>query len=160
VLCLHWQVDAIDYDARLEAYGCLRPDLWRQMRSVEALPLLHQCLADVRNADDLALRNAAAQALGRFIDAAAHLAAAQQEAAARGSDTAALAIVGAVAVPCALPSGHVIGASGDDPSKGSILPLVQRVLYRQLKRTLSSSDLAVRQVRVLPTAALLKFVCS
>ena len=31
------------------------------MRPAQALPLLHQCLADLRNDADLALRHAAAQ---------------------------------------------------------------------------------------------------
>lgn len=41
------------------------------MRATEALPLLHAALADVRNADDLAARAAASQALSRLIAAAA-----------------------------------------------------------------------------------------
>ena len=61
------QIDAMDYDRRLQAYGCLRAKAWAQMGPVQALPLLHQSLADMRRTDDLAIRSAAAQALGRLI---------------------------------------------------------------------------------------------
>ena len=60
----------MDYDRRLEAYSALKPEAWAAMAPVQALPLLHQSLADMRRPDDLAIRSAAAQALGRLIAAA------------------------------------------------------------------------------------------
>lgn len=59
----------MDYDRRLQAYGRLRAEAWGRMGPAQALPLLHQSLADVRRTDDLAIRSAAAQALGRLISA-------------------------------------------------------------------------------------------
>lgn len=135
-------MDAIDYDIRLAAYGRLRPELWRGMRGVEALPLLHQCMADLRNAEDLALRNAAVQALARFVDAAACVAASI-----KGGGHGAAAVAEQEAGRGArLLSISRKGAASEDMREGTILPLVQRVLYSQLKRTLASSDLSVRQV--------------
>lgn len=64
------QVDAMDYDRRLQAYSALKPEAWAAMAPVQALPLLHQSLSDMRRPDDLAIRSAAAQALGRLIAAA------------------------------------------------------------------------------------------
>ena len=46
---------------RMSAYQRLLPAAWAGMARWQALPLLHHCLADLRNADDLALRHAAAQ---------------------------------------------------------------------------------------------------
>ena len=63
------QIDAMDYDRRLQAYGRLRAEAWGRMGPVQALPLLHQSLADMRRTDDLAIRSAAAQSLGRLISA-------------------------------------------------------------------------------------------
>ena len=60
----------MDYDRRLQAYSSLRAEPWAGMGSTQALPLLHQSLADMRRTDDLAIRSAAAQALGRLITAA------------------------------------------------------------------------------------------
>ena len=59
----------MDYDRRLQAYSRLQADAWAQMGPVQALPLLHHSLADMRRTDDLAIRSAAAQALGRLIAA-------------------------------------------------------------------------------------------
>lgn len=59
----------MDYDRRLQAYSRLQADAWAQMGLAQALPLLHHCLADMRRTDDLAIRSAAAQALGRLIAA-------------------------------------------------------------------------------------------
>ena len=55
------QLDEADYDARMGAYQRLLPAVWAGMARWQALPLLHHVLADLRNADDLALRHAAAQ---------------------------------------------------------------------------------------------------
>ena len=60
----------MDYDRRLQAYSALKPEAWAAMAPVQALPLLHQSLSDMRRPDDLAIRSAAAQALGRLIAAA------------------------------------------------------------------------------------------
>ena len=56
-------MEALDYDARLGAYSRLLPGTWAGMAPVQALPLLHACLHDLRNGDDLALRHAASQVL-------------------------------------------------------------------------------------------------
>ena len=61
------QVDALDYDVRMRAYARLLPEAWAAMAPVQALPLLHACLADLRNADDLALRHAASQVPRGFL---------------------------------------------------------------------------------------------
>ncbi len=63
------QIDAMDYDKRLQAYSSLKAEAWARMIPVQALPLLHQSVSDMRRTDDLAIRSAAAQALGRFITA-------------------------------------------------------------------------------------------
>ena len=54
-------MDEVDYDVRMVAYQQLLPGAWAAMERWQALPLLHQALADLRDADDLALRHAAAQ---------------------------------------------------------------------------------------------------
>ena len=59
--CSLLQLDEPDYDARMGAYQRLLPAAWAGMARWQALPLLHHSLADLRNADDLALRHAAAQ---------------------------------------------------------------------------------------------------
>ena len=59
VRCL--QIDEADYDARLTAYQQLQPGLWAQLPPWQGAPLAHAALADLRNADDIALRHAAAQ---------------------------------------------------------------------------------------------------
>lgn len=57
----HLQMDEVDYDVRMVAYQQLLPEAWATMARWKALPLLYQSLADLRDADDLALRHAAAQ---------------------------------------------------------------------------------------------------
>lgn len=69
----------MNYDRRLQAYHRLRAYAWAAMRPVQALPLLHQSLSDVRRTDDLAIRSAAAQALGRLISAASSAATSAQQ---------------------------------------------------------------------------------
>ena len=64
-------MDEPDYDARLGAYSELTEAMWAALGPVRALPLLHQCLADLRRAEDLALRHGASQALSRLVAAAA-----------------------------------------------------------------------------------------
>lgn len=56
-------MDALDYDARLTAYSRLLPGAWAGMAPVQALPLLHAALHDLRNGNELALRHAASQVL-------------------------------------------------------------------------------------------------
>lgn len=60
------QIDEIDYDSRLAAYRRLTPEAWSDVLACGGTPiLLQRCFQDLRNADDLALRHAAAQALSR-----------------------------------------------------------------------------------------------
>lgn len=64
------QIEGLDYDARLAAYRKLDPAFWQSITTEGGAPLvLQRCFLDLRNADDLALRHAAAQALDRFIQA-------------------------------------------------------------------------------------------
>lgn len=133
------------------------------------------CLHDLRDADDLALRQAAAQALGRFIDAArdldekaageaaaaisepphglasSHVAkSASATAAAQGKKkrkaSAAMADEGA---PSALQAGGLPLAAAVAPvaedPEDSPLRLLGRMFYSQLKSQLGSASLAVRQ---------------
>ena len=142
------QIDAPDYDARLGAYSELTQSAWAGMRATEALPLLHAALADMRNGEDLATRAAASQALSRLIAAAASLGGTD---AAAGNPEASTAVeAGPLAeVPGAVPEGEVPAAGGTDESLvagGDIRTVAERVLYLQLKRTLASPSLAVRQV--------------
>ena len=66
------QVDEVDYEARLAAYRQLQPATWRSIGAAGgAAVLLQRCFLDLRNGDDLTLRHAAAQALARFLEAAA-----------------------------------------------------------------------------------------
>ena len=66
------QIEGLDYDARLGAYRKLDPESWKDIASKGGAPIiLQRCFLDLRNADDLALRHAAAQALDRYIQAAA-----------------------------------------------------------------------------------------
>lgn len=53
-----------DYETRLSAYSTLLPALWVTMDRRQALPLLLTCHHDLRNAEDLALRQAAATVSG------------------------------------------------------------------------------------------------
>lgn len=50
---LPMQVDEVDYDARMAAYGRLTPEAWRGFAGVALPPLIHQCAHDLRNPDDL-----------------------------------------------------------------------------------------------------------
>ncbi|BDA46528.1 probable small subunit processome component 20 homolog [Coccomyxa sp. Obi] len=123
------ELDAPDYDARLGAYSELDQAAWGSMRATEALPLLHAALADIRNGDDLAARAAASQALSRLIAAAAAAAALGDE------------------LEAAVPE-QQSEQSGDVAGGGNVVGLAERVLYSQLKRTLASPNLAVRQEHV------------
>lgn len=63
-------VEDIDYQVRLDAYGRCRSQLWTTLAPLPCGVLLQQCFRDLRNADDLSLRQAAATALEAAIDAA------------------------------------------------------------------------------------------
>ncbi|GFR52618.1 hypothetical protein Agub_g15134, partial [Astrephomene gubernaculifera] len=110
-------LDELDYDKRMAAYGSLTAAAWGGMDRLQALPLLLTGLYDLRNAADLALRQAAAAALANFVDALA-----EAEAQAAAAD----------------------GGSKEDPPN-SLLRLTGRVLYPQLKTQLGCPALAVRQ---------------
>ncbi|PRW58885.1 small subunit processome component 20-like protein [Chlorella sorokiniana] len=112
------EIDELDYERRMAAYSRLLPAAWQPLSVRQAAPLLHTCLHDLRNAEDLALRHAASQALSRFIEGAA--------AATEAAGAAALAAAAA-------------------QEAGSLLPAAQRVLFPQLKRGLPAPNLAVRQ---------------
>lgn len=55
----------------MAAYARLTPEAWQPLSQRQAAALLHTCLHDLRNADDLALRHAGSQALARFVQGAA-----------------------------------------------------------------------------------------
>ena len=61
------QLGEADYDARLAAYGQLQEAKWAQLPAWHSAPLVHAALADLRNADDIALRHAAAQVCSKPI---------------------------------------------------------------------------------------------
>lgn len=106
------EIDEGDYDRRMAAYAALLPAAWAALTARQAAPLLHQCLHDLRNAGDLALRHAGAQALARFVEAAAAEA----------------------------------SQAGAPPGGGELESAAQRILFPQLKKGMSASNLAVRQV--------------
>jgi U3 small nucleolar RNA-associated protein 20 len=110
-------IDDVDYEARTAAYAQLTPAAWAALSPLAAPPLLQHAARDLRNGDDLALRHAAAQALGHFVAAAAE--------GARGGGAAAAAAAAEAASPP--------------------LALARRLLFPQLKRGLGASSLAVRQ---------------
>ncbi|PSC76593.1 small subunit processome component 20-like protein [Micractinium conductrix] len=110
------EIDEMDYEKRMAAYACLTPDAWAAMAARQAAPLLHTCLHDLRNADDLALRHAASQALARFIEGAA-----------AATDAA----------------GGATACAATPPD--SLLAATQRLLFPQLKRGLPAPNIAVRQ---------------
>lgn len=113
------QIDEPDYTVRLAAYEALSSaGGWPGLRRWQASPLLHSALHDLRNPDDLALRHSAAQALARFLDAAA----AEEK--------------------------EKSGSAAEEDAEG-LVPLVQRLLFPQIKKALSAPNLAVRQVRLL-----------
>ncbi|GMH39887.1 hypothetical protein BSKO_07791 [Bryopsis sp. KO-2023] len=56
-----------DYDCRLAAYGELSCEAWQGMTHHRRLPILHTCLFDLENPDDISLRQAASEALSRFL---------------------------------------------------------------------------------------------
>ena len=152
----------MDYDRRLQAYSSLRAEAWAGMGTVQALPLLHQSLADIRRTDDLAIRSAAAQALGRLITAA-QLDSARVETLQGERDE--------LRGPTFCPAAHRVAVdpskclnctcsgiaaarfqcagllccAGDMKGKRAV-DLVHTVLFQQLRRTVPAPNLAVRQV--------------
>jgi len=111
------EVDEADYDARMGAYALLTPEKWTALSMLAGAPLVQHCARDLRNADDLALRHAAAQALGHLVTAAS-TAATTVASDARESDGGGLPVA---------------------------IQLIQRHLMSQLRRSVAASNLAVRQ---------------
>ena len=64
-------IDEPDYDQRIKGYSRLKSEFWASSSSLGIPALIHHCLRDLRNADDLALRHAGSQGLAHFISAAA-----------------------------------------------------------------------------------------
>jgi U3 small nucleolar RNA-associated protein 20 len=126
-----WSVESLDdpdYSRRMGCYSQLQPQIWMRYSRLQALPLLLQGFFDLRNGDDLAIRQAAASALTKAVEAMAQLEQQQQ-----GLDSEQPAEGAAAAA--------VVGQLGpDDP-----LRLLPRVLYPQAKSGLRSNNLAVRQ---------------
>eukprot|EP00887_Chlorella_sp_A99_P000887 scaffold5.g887.t1 len=116
-------IDELDYESRLAAYAQLLPTAWAGLAPPQAAPLLHHCFHDLRNAGDLALRHAAAQALARFVAAAA---------AEGGTD--------GTGGECA-----ERGAGAAAAAAGGLSQSAQRLVFPQLKRGLAAPSLAVRQ---------------
>jgi hypothetical protein len=155
-----FQMDERDYDRRLSAYPRLNPSTWASMSRLQALPLVHQALADLRDADDLALRHAASRALADLITAAAAAAPnpdANPDAPSAPDDAAA----NDGGNPGVMSDGVHVGVTpGVTPVAGvgagqrsELGLLVQRVLFPQIKRSLGASNLAVRQVRAYAKSA-------
>lgn len=63
-------IEELDYDRRLGCYATLLPALWARFNQAQALPLLLTAHHDLTNVSDLALRQAASQALVRFVESA------------------------------------------------------------------------------------------
>ncbi|GIL90429.1 hypothetical protein Vretifemale_18038, partial [Volvox reticuliferus] len=128
-------LDDIDYDRRLVAYGKLTATAWGEMDYVQALPLLLTALYDLRNVNDLALRQAAAAAVGNLVTALSTLESAAVSSVAVGDGGGGGVAVAAATIPAS------------DPPE-SLVRLTGRVLYPQIKSQLCSSSLAVRQEHV------------
>jgi U3 small nucleolar RNA-associated protein 20 len=62
-------IDGIDYDTRLGAYDLLTAEWFLAAPPASSVPVLNHVIHELRGAD-MALRHAAAAALGRFLDAA------------------------------------------------------------------------------------------
>ncbi|TKA30448.1 hypothetical protein B0A50_02675 [Salinomyces thailandicus] len=62
--------DEPEYEERARAFATIY-DQWEGFKAQQWLPILHNCNYYIRDADDLVVRSSAAQALERFIDAAA-----------------------------------------------------------------------------------------
>jgi ABC-type cobalamin transport system ATPase subunit len=56
-------IDEPEYEIRMAAYQQLSVEFWQGSTQLQALPLLHRVLLDLRNPDDLALRHASAQVI-------------------------------------------------------------------------------------------------
>eukprot|EP00884_Botryococcus_braunii_P011088 jgi/Botrbrau1/19981/Bobra.0781s0001.1 len=143
----------------------LNPRIWSHMGPTQALPLLHVCLADLREPDDLSLRHAAARALADFVAAAAGAGA--------GAGAGGGAGCGEAGEPAAAGTGagsgsgtHAgngggggmdggEGAEGGGGDRRELVRLTQRVLLPAIKKSLGASSLAVRKehldlLRLLP----------
>lgn len=118
-IVLYLQIEELDYDARLGAYRRLDPSYWDSLVASGASAIvLQRCFLDLRNADDLALRHAAAQAIDRFIQCGVK---SRDEPPSMGD-----------------PVAESSGVGGEE--------LVARVLFPAAKKAINASNLAVRQV--------------
>ena len=103
------------------------------MGRLQALPLALAALHDLRNATDLALRQAAATSLAALITALAALDASTSSSSAPTTTTSATTTTAAT------------DAADDADAPDSLLRLIGRVLFPQLKTQLGHPSLAVRQ---------------
>lgn len=55
-----------DYDRRLAGYAALTEDYWKDTMPHATLPLLHTCLFDLENPEDLSIRQASSGSITRF----------------------------------------------------------------------------------------------
>ncbi|GIL61502.1 hypothetical protein Vafri_15933, partial [Volvox africanus] len=131
-------LDDIDYDRRLTAYGRLTAVAWGAMDYIQALPLLLTALYDLRNANDLALRQAAAAAVANLVTALSAL-----ESAAASSSSVAVDVGGGGGDGDGVAATAFTTLTTDPPE--SLLRLTGRVLYPQIRSQLCTSSLAVRQ---------------
>lgn len=113
-------VDEPDYDKRLSTYSSMREEFWINVPCLGGSCLVYHCCRDLRNSDDLSLRQAASQTLRHLIDAVA-----KTTSLARNSSKVTL--------------------SSEDLAANHIVTLLQRNLFPQLKRYIASQSLAVRQ---------------
>lgn len=111
-------MEEVDYGRRLDAYALLTGPRWAEMGSPQAGPLLAQCLNDLRNPEDMALRHGASQALRGLVEGAA------------------------------LVEAREVEAGGDPWGEGDhlITHVLLRTALPALKQSMASSSLAVRQV--------------
>ena len=65
------RIDEPDYDKRLSTYSKMLTSFWMDVPYLGGAPLVYHCCKDLRNPDDLSLRQAAYQALQNLVDAAA-----------------------------------------------------------------------------------------
>lgn len=167
-------VDEADYDARLASYAELSPSYWAASPPWHAAPLVYAALAELRSADDIALRHAAAQALERLVDGVSlwhrrHYAAADVMTATPSSSphvttsspspvtteqidnvpsttSPAEAVADSAADLSAenVPRAAIDNTGGDAPGSPLTL-LLHRILLPRCKAMLGASNLAVRQ---------------
>ncbi len=121
-------LDEVDYEQRLQFYSRLQPGVWGSYNRLQGLPLVLQAFQDMRNAEDLTLRQAAAGALEKCAMALRDVDQQQQQQQSNAGQT--------------LPAAVAEDGSG---SSDSLLRLLPRVVYPQIKLGLRSGVLSVRQ---------------